>query len=512
MSRRRGEDEKLPGEREWLMIGLDEKMARRQGMPKQIPVPKDEFEQMADKGLNPEIVCAWVKDFLTNSAMGQSGEWRRRQSAIVYSLEAYVDKQPIYKKAQEAFAKNDYDAALKALKKITILDDADDSAKLNLASAHANKGEHDKALKLLKQVATTFADDPDYHVTVAQLHVSRQDLESATNELVLALEAKPDHRPAMDLLVKLGVLVQIYENPKDAASITFVRADSVADYLQEFWDKEERTADFYLEQLGYHAADGRHAVALAAAERALAAADGPSRERAELGRVAALRSLGRKEPALEAARAWLEKAPQSPSAHVEGALCLQALGNDAGATAEAEAALACDVSDLEAIYLRYWPRDRESLAEVGEALPAMRAFAEAHSMAPGPWRSLARALLVAGNEEEALATFKKASDLAPSDDELRSEWWQELARATRYDEILADVAKIGDISKRSWKLRWNEAEAYLGMGKMMEARACLTAINMDDTLHVDIRKRAKRVVSEMGAPAPGAPPAGAPAA
>ena len=44
-------------------------------------------------------------------------------------------------------------------------------------------------------------------------------------------------------------------------------------------------------------------------------------------------------------------------------------------------------------------------------------------------------------------------------------------------------------------LRWNEAEAYSGLGKQMEARACFTALNFDESLHVDIRRRAKRAAN-----------------
>ena len=47
----------------WLLIGLDEKMARRQGLPARIPVPKGEFEGLADKGLNVDRARGWVKDF-----------------------------------------------------------------------------------------------------------------------------------------------------------------------------------------------------------------------------------------------------------------------------------------------------------------------------------------------------------------------------------------------------------------------------------------------------------------
>ena len=32
---------------------------------------------------------------------------------------------------------------------------------------------------------------------------------------------------------------------------------------------------------------------------------------------------------------------------------------------------------------------------------------------------------------------------------------------------------VADLAKRDWKLRWNEAEAYLGQGKRTEARTCL---------------------------------------
>ena len=62
------------------------------------------------------------------------------------------------------------------------------------------------------------------------------------------------------------------------------------------------------------------------------------------------------------------------------------------------------------------------------------------------------------------------------------------------------------MSQRDWKLRWNEAEAYGGLGKKLEARAAFSAINFDDRLHVDIRKRAKRAVKSIDE-APPEPPA-----
>ena len=61
------------------------------------------------------------------------------------------------------------------------------------------------------------------------------------------------------------------------------------------------------------------------------------------------------------------------------------------------------------------------------------------------------------------------------------------------------------MQKRDWKLRWNEAEAYTGLGKRVEARAAFSAINFDESLHVDIRKRAKRAVKSIDEAPPEVP-------
>jgi tetratricopeptide (TPR) repeat protein len=126
----------------------------------------------------------------------------------------------------------------------------------------------------------------------------------------------------------------------------------------------------------------------------------------------------------------------------------------------------------------------------------------------GAWRTLSRAYLATGRIDEAMELFQKALGIAPADDDLRAEYWSELGRHQRYTEILADAAKITDMTQRDWKLRWNEAEAYAGLGKKQEARAAFSAINFDDRLHVDIRRRAKRAVKSIDeAPPEAAAPA-----
>jgi tetratricopeptide (TPR) repeat protein len=488
----------------WLLIGMDEKMARRQGLPAQLPVPKAEFEGLADKGLNIELARKWVKQFLTESPAGQDGNWRRRNVAVVNALDSFVDNAPLWEKAQKAFAANDYPAAITALKRIVTMNADDHAAKLNLASALANQGDFDGALKNFKAIRQTFEGDPEFHVAIGHVYLRKQDKDNALNEMVLALEAKPDHQPALDAMLQMGVLRAVYESPRDGNSLVYVRADAVVAYLQEVWDKEPRDVGYYLEQLAYHERENRFDVALAAAERAVKAE--PGNERAVLARAAALRALGRTSEALDVAEAYAAKAPKSAGALVEKGKALAAMGRVDEAVTACEAALAIDPGDLSALMFRYWPTDQNDIKRIGDAVPELQKFVAAHPEAVGALRTLARAYLATGRIDEALELFVKALALAPADDDLRAEYWSELGRHQRYDVILADAGKIEDMPARDWKLRWNEAEAYAGLGKKLEARAAFSAINFDDRLHVDIRRRAKRAVKSIDEAPPEAAP------
>jgi len=285
------------------------------------------------------------------------------------------------------------------------------------------------------------------------------------------------------------------------------------------WDKLgdnglPRTVDFFLEQLAYHEREQRWPVVLAAAERAIKAAGDGGSEPGGLARISALRSLGKTDDAVAAAKAYAEKNPKSSGIHVELARLYRTLGKPSEAPAEIKLALDKDPGDLTALQLRYWPEDISDLHMVNATIPELKAFSEAHAEHPGVWRSLARALLVVGRTDEALDLLKKAVELRPADDDLRSEWWSELGKQQRWEEIITDSKTLGDMKERDWRLRWNEAEAYLGQGKRTEARALFSAINFDEALHVDIRRRAKRAVQNLDDPTasavlPGGPAAGA---
>src|SRR5258708_6788326 len=210
----------------WVLISLDEKMARRQGVPPQIPVPKPEFEGLGAKGVQLDQVKKWITAFL--SAAGSP--WRTQNGAMASRYDAFIAKVDQWTKAQASFAKGDFKTAISALKLISNIDKEDHAARLNLGSALGNTGDHAGALKHFEAVRETFAGDPDYHVAFAQVLVALQRKDDAVGELVLALEAQPDCHAALETLKALGVLVAIYEDPRDANSLNYVRADSVADH------------------------------------------------------------------------------------------------------------------------------------------------------------------------------------------------------------------------------------------------------------------------------------------
>lgn len=477
---------------DWVLISLDEKLAKRQGVPPRVPVPKAEFEALANKGMGIEAMRKWSASFISSAPKDTA--WRTENAALMTSLEAFISKQELWAKAQQAFAANDFKRALSTLRMITGVDPNDHAARMNLGNAYANTGDHAKALEAFSAVRETFSGDADFHMSVAQLHTALGALQQAADEFALALEANPECKPAMDALVKLGVLVAIYEDPRDATSLTYVRSDRVLEGLAEAWDAPGRTASYFLEQLAYHEAEGRAAVALAAADRALAASPNDKEaERARMGKVAALLATGKRDEARELAKKEGEKA----WAHVELARCLFDEGKADEGRAELDLALKLDPSDQTALLMRFWPKEMKDIAQVQACIPALAAFAEANAQAAGPWRSLARAKAATGSDDEACAVFAKAVALAPADDELRAEYWAQLSHTKKFDDVIKDAATIPDIGKRDWKLRWNEAEAMRGAGKKTEAQAAFSAINSDESLHVEVRRRAKKAVSAL---------------
>ena len=485
---------------EWMLISMDEKRARRQGVPARLPVPRSETDAIADKGMTLDQIRRWIRDFLAYAS--RSPAWKNENAALAKSLEAFVGKTELLARAEQAFGRGDYAKAISTLRMIASVDPDDHATKMNLGSALANTGDNAGALAQLEPIRATFAGEADYHLVVGQIQLALGQMDKATDEFVLALEGNPECKAAMDALVKLGVLLAIYENPRDAESLLYVRADGVLSFVKGSWASAPRDAAFFLEQAEYHQAEGRAEVALAAAVEAIAKG-GTAEEmaRAQVARIAALRSLGRAGEARQDVEAEAGGSPGAAWAHCELARFLTDDGRHEEARQEIDRALAIDPSDQTALTLRFYPTDPNDLGEMSLAAPALAAFAEAHSDQPGPWRALGRMKAALGADDEALGFLAKAVNLAPSDDVTRAEQWALLERLRHFDVIVNQAATLSDLAKRDWRLRFSEAEAYRGLGKKVEARAAFAALNRDTSLPVEVRKRAKRAVMSMGDPA-----------
>jgi tetratricopeptide (TPR) repeat protein len=473
---------------DWVMISLDEKLARKQGVPARIPVPKSDFESLADKGMTVDQMRGWVQKFTATSPAMHNAKWLTDNAALARSLQVFVAKKDGWARAQEAFAKSDFKTAVGSLRMLTNIDANDHCAKLNLASALASSGDNPAALAMLDGISETWADEADFHVTRANILLALQRRDDAVGALADALERDGSYQPALDTLKQLGVLAAVYEDPRDAASLTYVRTDKVAEHMETVFDAAERDVDYFMRQVAYHTMDRRPAVALAAADRAIKLGGGAP---AVSARITALRAVGNHAEATAAAQEQVGKTPTS-AAHVDLARCLLAVGrNDEGA-AELDKAIAVDPGDVMALDLKWWPAERHDLQLLEAAIPKMEAHAEANPQSAGAWTILGRARMAIGDADRAMALLEKAVLLAPKDDELRAEWWAELVRHHKAADVIADSEKIGEFKGRDWKLRWNLAEAFGHAGKKMESQAVFAAINHDESLHVDVRKRAKR--------------------
>ena len=482
----------------WVVITLEEKIARRQGVPARIPVPKAEIEGIAEKGLPHDRVKKWVTSFLKEAP----SSWRSENAQLARRYEAFLSKLDTWKKGQAAFEKRDYKAAISAFRLIANIDKEDHAAKLNLAAALSNTRDFATALTHFESIRATFEGDADFHVAVGQVHLALKDSERATEDMVLALEAKPDCVAALEALKGLGILVSIYENPKDAASLVFVRADSLVDYLVSVWDAQERDAAYYLDQIAYHQSEGRHGTVLVAAERGLAKAGLTAGLEVttplQAARVSALRSLDRFEESIAAAREYLGVTPASATLEVELARSLTSAGKTDEATAATDRALACDPGDLMALTLKFGVDDPKDLEKVLTTVAPLTAYAELHPTSAGAVRALARAKLATGSTDDAIDLFAKAVALAPEDDDLRTEYWGELRKVGRFQDVITDAESLANLAQRNWGLRWSEAESYASLGKKMEARTLFTQLTSDSSLHVDVRKRAKRAANTLG--------------
>ena len=476
---------------EWGLIQLDEKLAKRAGMPPRLPVPKGKMEELGDQGMSHQVARQWIQEFL--GVMGPSLEKQDPQLAQRYR--AYLAKSNHWQKAEAAFAQQDFATAIRLLRTITQLDPDDYAARQSLATAYLAAQDTDAALKLFANMVEVWSGVADFHVAYAQAHLSAGAREAALEQFVLALEAQPDCRPAMEGLATLDVLVRFYEDPLDLATLIYVRKDSLVEYLEGSWDAQDLSPEAYLLRVTDHESEGRYAAMRAAAERAVRVA--PDNMEGHLARARACRLAGD----LEQAKAFIESSqqqyPESAQLCAELAKCARAAADHEAEEAALARALELDPGEVTALGMRFLSVADTDLEGVRAQLPPLEEHVAKHPNAAGAWRVLARVHARVGSEDPSIEAYARALELAPEDDDLRGEYWTALIHWGRFDTVLAEAEKIEQITNRDWKLRWAEAEAMQGLGRRMEARGAFMGINGDRSLHIAIRARAKRAVEAL---------------
>jgi tetratricopeptide (TPR) repeat protein len=479
---------------EWVVLNLEAKQAKQHGMPEKLPIPKDQFEATGTKGLTHDAAVGWVSKFLAEAGPSL----RQKEPATAKRYDAYIAKMKFWQDAQKAFTRRDFNKAASLLQLVSNVDKEDYAAKHSLATVNAAMGNHETAIRVFTEIAEVWNGAADYHVAFANALLAAGQREPAIEQFVLALEADPECRPAMEGLVTLGLLVKVYEDPLDPKSLTFIRRDALLDYLTSEWDRSPRPVEFLLRVGAYHESERRYDVALAASER-ISSSD-PDNEAGVLLRASALRHLERTDDARSALSNYLKAHPRFPSVLAQLASLELARGDKSLADKLLGEALEADPGHLTALQLRFFgDLDTPSLERAQEVLPLIDAYVEEHPNHANPQRLLGRILLQINNEERALAALEAAARLAPGDDDVLAEYLNALLRYGQFQSIIDEVGSLADLGKRDWRLRWSEADAYLGLGKKMEARAAFTAINADESLHVAVRARAKRAVESIGA-------------
>ena len=86
---------------EWVIINFDELVAKQKGLPMQLPVPKAQFEKLAESGLPTKQARQWCSDFLNNSEVGKNSAWRKKNRNDVVAMESFIDAGPLWDKAQK---------------------------------------------------------------------------------------------------------------------------------------------------------------------------------------------------------------------------------------------------------------------------------------------------------------------------------------------------------------------------------------------------------------------------
>jgi tetratricopeptide (TPR) repeat protein len=485
----------------WRLYPIDPAHARRYSLPEKVPVPRDEWRQWR-RGQRPERlthgqIAAFSRRFLDT----HPGHF------LAPALQCFLLKAPLAGQVEDALRRRAWSEAEALLQEIISIDGADGRAHFLLALCLLGQERPDAVAEHLERAAPQMSADPDFHVAWGRLRELNGEVREAQVSYGRALELKKDHPGALERLTAMGEMVEIYLGDLDHPEKAYLTNEAYEELIIEGWQSEARTVEFFLERSRFHLQHGQSTLSLSAAERALelvaearGAAD-VSREarppvdaaaevEALAGCFRALLMLERYADAAATTARMEQLAPESPWT----VSCLGQLhwfhGDRKRAAAYVRDAIAADPNRIENLRLYLDPEfpraTRDPVAAVKQLLKRY----------PHAWavKSVTASLLMAsGDWDEAIGVATEAAEQGASDEAL-VELTGRMGREGRHAEVWRLVLRMGGWERLRGSdplLRWNLATSFDRCGQPGAARELWTSLVEDETVHPELRLRAR---------------------
>jgi tetratricopeptide (TPR) repeat protein len=449
------------------MVKLEPRVAAKGGMPARIPVPQEEIPTIEKHGIQRERVVPWMELFLKQFP----------SSPQAPEIQQALDKARAWTRAAAHLKEGRWADARAALAEILALDPADPSAHFNMGAVCRNTGDLAAALDHYTQAEAVFNDEGIFYTNRGRTYQQLGRRKEAIADFNRALQLLPGDEFTLQRLAELGELVEVYKDPSDPASRSFISRADYAKAVHDDLSKHEKDLDYLLTCAHRHSLESQPELTRDAA--ALALKLNPNDPRPWLYMAVALWQLERYKDALENIKRHLELDPASAVGHTN----LAKIQLDLGDREAARAAL------LKAMELD--PNQRHAVEMLGGNEPDLiRRLAKKFPKAWAPHSVLAAVELARGHAKEALKAFEQAIERGAPDDIIAA-YLGELGKAGQASRAAEIADSLKDLHARSAELRWNAANAYHAAGRKAEARKILQKMAKDPALHPQWRATAQ---------------------
>lgn len=474
----------------WRLYRTDP--AERQGhmVPGRIPVPRDVWRTWG-RGQRPSSLShAQIAEFAQRFIDERPGH------AIVPELRTFVTKAPLARQVEEALQRKAWKEAETHLREVLELDPRDGRALVLLGLCLQNQGRLDEAEHCYEQASPRMDADADFHAFRGGLMEMRQQIPEAKTAYQEALRRESDHPVALERLAAMGDMMEIFLGDLDDPQKAYLPMETYERAIEEGWEKEPRSIQFYLERSEFHLRNGQPSLALKAADRAedMLAADlsAPAVE-VLAARCRALIAGERYEEAGEAVARLQQLAPESEATFS----CLGQLfwfrGEKIQSAEWVTRAIRANPNRVENLHLFLnpeFPRREKS------PFLCLRKLMKDH---PQSWavKSLMASLsMTQGNWKDGVALAIEAASLGAADEMLI-----ELTGRMGRQGLHEDVTRLADAAggwrrflKANPLLRSNLAASQKQTGRPEAARTLWRSVLEDDSAHPDIRLRAREAL------------------